>query len=90
MGVLAKAIDRKKNTLTVLVKKLEEAGYVRRTPSPADSRVTLIALTAKGEAFRTDFAAVSERLLAAVWGDMPPAQREALVAGLERVLRNLG
>lgn len=90
MGALARTIDRKKNTLTVLVKKLEEAGYVRRLPSPADSRVTRIALTAKGEAFRTDFAAVSETLLAAVWGDMTPAQREGLVAGLERVRRNLG
>jgi DNA-binding MarR family transcriptional regulator len=90
MGVLAKAIGRKKNTLTVLVKKLEEAGYVRRSLSSSDSRVSMISLTEKGEGFRKDFTEVSEKLLAAVWGDLEQSQKEALVVGLERLLKNLG
>jgi len=90
MSVLAKAIGKKKNTLTVLVKKLEKAGYVRRELSLTDSRVSIITLTEKGKAFRKDFNAVSEKLLATVWGDMEKSQREALVAGLERLSRNLG
>jgi len=89
MGTLAERIDRKKNTVTVLVKKLEEAGYVRRTSSPSDSRVAFIALTKKGEDFRKDFMEVSEKLLCSVFGDMEQSQRETLVAGLERVLANL-
>ncbi|UZP66699.1 MarR family transcriptional regulator [Desulfovibrio mangrovi] len=89
MGVLAESIGRKKNTVTTLIKKLEEEGYVKRTPSLADSRVSLISLTAKGEAFRSDFLAVSDKLLSAVWGDMEVAEREVLVAGLERLARNL-
>lgn len=90
MGALAQAIGRKKNTLTVLVRKLEGAGYVHRTGSSGDSRVSMIALTPKGEAFRKDFAAISQMLLSRVWGDMEQGQREALVRGLERVLANLG
>ncbi len=90
MGALAQAIGRKKNTLTVLVRKLEQAGYVQRTVSPGDSRVSMIALTAKGEAFREDFGAISRMLLSRVWGDMEQGQREVLVQGLERILVNLG
>ncbi|MCB2186245.1 MAG: MarR family transcriptional regulator [Deltaproteobacteria bacterium] len=89
MGALAQAIDRRKNTVTSLVGKLEAAGYVRRQPSPEDQRVSLVALTEQGEAFRADFDAVSEKLLRTIWGDMPPSQREALVAGLEQLLANL-
>ncbi|OLN26166.1 Transcriptional regulator, MarR family [Desulfovibrio sp. DV] len=90
MGVLAKSIDRKNNTLTVLVRKLESAGYVCRQAAPSDSRVALIALTPKGEGFRKDFQEISDTLLAAVWGTMEDTSKEALVAGLERVLANLG
>ncbi len=90
MGVLAEAIGRKKNTVTTLVKKLEDEGYVKRTPSPDDSRVALVSLTAKGEAFRADFDAISAKLLAAVWKDMGQDDKEALVSGLQRLLANLG
>ncbi|MHC1790431.1 MarR family winged helix-turn-helix transcriptional regulator [Solidesulfovibrio sp.] len=90
MGALARSIGRKKNTLTVLVRKLESAGYVCRQASPSDSRVALIALTAKGEGFRKDFQEISDTLLAAVWGTMEDASKEALVVGLERLLANLG
>jgi DNA-binding MarR family transcriptional regulator len=90
MGTLAASIGRKKNTVTVLVRKLEEAGYVQRQVSGLDSRVSLVALTEKGEAFRKDFQEISDLLLTGVWGGMAATQREALVAGLERLLNNLG
>lgn len=89
MGVLAESVGRKKNTVTVLVKKMEQAGYVRRAPYPEDSRVTLIGLTGKGEAFRKDFEEVSEVLLNRFWGNMDQVRKEDLVTGLERVLANL-
>ncbi len=68
---------------------MEKAGYVRRLPFPDDSRVTLVALTDKGEAFRRDFDEVSELLLRTVWGDMGRSQKEEQVAGLEQILSNL-
>lgn len=90
MHALARGVGRRKNTLTTLVRKLEEGGYVRRDADPADSRVTMVALTPKGEAFRDDFQAISQRLLNRIWGGMPPERRKELVAGLEELLANLG
>jgi len=89
MGALAKKIHRKKNTLTTLIKKLEKAGYVKRTTASEDSRVILVSLTSKGEAFRKDFEEVSKVLLSTVWKDMPQIDKETLVAGLEKIVINL-
>ena len=60
-----------------------------KTPSREDSRVTLVSLSPKAVAAGPDFAAISQILLSAVWADMPQAEREALVLGLEKVLRNI-
>lgn len=89
MNRLAALIGRKKNTLTVLVRKLHQAGYVRLGKSPEDQRVTMVELTEKGEAFRQQFQEISRVLLERVWGGMPRAEREALFAGLEKLEANL-
>ena len=89
MGALAEAIGKQKNTVTTLVNKLEKAGYVVKSPSPDDSRVTLVSLSDKALAARSDFAAISQTLLNAVWADMPQAEKESLVLLLEKVLRNI-
>lgn len=89
MNALAQGIGRRKNTVTTLVRKLEEAGFVSRSTGLADNRVTMVALTDRGEAFRRDFMDTSERLLAKIWGDMDEARRQQLVASLEDILGNL-
>jgi len=89
MSSLAENIGRRKNTVTALVRKLKAAGYVSTRRDAQDSRVTLVALTRKGEALRTDFDAVSRALLVRTWGGMDASRREALVAGLEELLHNL-
>jgi len=89
MNALAQGIGRRKNTVTTLVRKLEDAGFVQRSTDPADSRVTMVGLTDRGEAFRADFAEISGRLLAKIWGDMDPARRQELTAGLEEILGNM-
>jgi len=90
MGALAEAIGKQKNTVTTLIHKLENAGYVVKAPSPEDSRVSLVSLSAKAQAAQEDFAAISRTLLDAVWGTMGHKEREDLVRGLETVLENLG
>lgn len=89
MSRLAEAIGRRKNTVTTLIRKLEQTGFVQRQPDPADCRVCLIALTDRGEAFRENFRAISGILLDKIWGDMPPEEREALIRGLEKLRNNL-
>ncbi len=89
MSVLAQKIGKKKNTVTVLVKKMEQAGYVRRSLSPSDSRVSLVSLTDKGQAFRQDFEKISKCLLSAIWTDMDQSLQESVVKGLNSILTNL-
>ena len=89
MSALAEAIGKQKNTVTTLVNKLQQAGYVVKNPSREDSRVTLVSLSDKAVAAQPDFAAISQTLLNSVWADMPQTEREALVQGLEKILRNI-
>ena len=52
-------------TLTPLLKRLEQAGLVRRTRSTEDERQVLIALTAQGQALKEKARAVPQSILAA-------------------------
>ncbi|HKV66902.1 MAG TPA: MarR family transcriptional regulator [Gaiellales bacterium] len=46
---LSRQLRLRQTAVTELVNRAEEAGLVRRAPSPQDGRVTLIRLSAKGE-----------------------------------------
>ena len=50
MAQIAEAIHKTKATVSVLVDKLEAAGYARRSQSEDDARVFLVSFTEKGEA----------------------------------------
>lgn len=63
MQELAQAINRDPSTVTALVRKLSDAGYVRTVKAADDKRVTEVSLTEKGAGLRDDFAAISAKLL---------------------------
>lgn len=89
MGALAESIHRKKNTVTSLIKTLEERGYCRKQADLADGRVQLIFLTPKGESMRDILQAVSGTLLGRAWAGIPEADRDACASVLQRVIANL-
>ena len=60
-------------TLTPLLKKMEEAGYLTRERSKADGRVVLVHLTEKGKAMREQCAEIPLRL----GGCLPLSTEEA-------------
>ena len=62
MGDLAHSVKRSKSTVTVLVDKLEKAGYVQKQCDPKDSRGTLVSLTEKGLELEPIFEEISEGL----------------------------
>lgn len=67
MGELARQVRRSKSTVTTLVEKLEQAGYVERVPDGQDSRSIRVCLTTRGKELRPVFDRVSaglEQLLA--------------------------
>jgi DNA-binding MarR family transcriptional regulator len=82
LGDLAAAEGIAPSTLTRLVAALEESGYVRRYPDPADARASTLAITESGRAILDRIRAESTRLLAHFLGELTPDQQATLAAAL--------
>ena len=74
-------------TLTPLLKRLEEKGYVTRRRSSEDERDLIVSITDSGEALREKAVTIPKRLSACVDLDMQKAQ--AMYALLYEVIHNL-
>ncbi|MCR4938746.1 MAG: MarR family transcriptional regulator [Treponemataceae bacterium] len=62
MRELASAIHRDKSTVTALVNKLREQGYVEKIQSQQDSRVVFVCLTEEGRKYTVETQAISSLL----------------------------
>lgn len=76
------------NTLTPLLKRLEQQGLVQRQRRHEDERVVEIQLTKAGRALRSQCACVPTELATKV--HFPPQKAEALAALLDELLAGLG
>ena len=86
---LAKADRCSQPTMSTLVQRQEDSGWVRREPDPADSRASLISLTDAGlaelnRARREAGAAIAQRLVQLPAEDL--ATLEAAVTVLHKIL----
>lgn len=88
MKDLAARIHRDKSTTTVLVRKLENAGYIERQTSTTDNRVFFITLTQKGEEYTKNTSVISERLISRCYEGFSNNEKETLLALLNRVSNN--
>jgi len=86
---LAERVHRTQPTVTVLVNKLEKLGYVERSKSAEDSRVTFIRLTEQGWQLKPIFEQVSETIQEMVYGDMTDEQAELLESLLIGIVHKL-
>ena len=89
LKTVTESAGRVKSTITVMIRTLEKNGYVSRMPCPDDKRSVLISLTEKGKELFPAFQKISERLIDAVYGDMPEEVREVLIGLLSRLDGNL-
>ncbi|NUU75667.1 MarR family transcriptional regulator [Paenibacillus xylanilyticus] len=87
--MVAERVHRTQPTVTVLVNKLEKLGYVERSKSPEDSRVTFIRLTEQGRQLKPIFEQVSETIRDMVYGDMTDEQAEQLESLLIGIVHRL-
>lgn len=85
MKNIAEKIHRTKPTVTVLVNKLEEQGYVKRVKSDKDSRVTYIILTEKGKEFKPIFEKISDELCKMLYKNLSENEAETLDKILEKM-----
>jgi DNA-binding MarR family transcriptional regulator len=88
MKDLAKEINKDKSTVTALINKLVNLGYIERTRDITDSRIVYITLTEKGKNLQTDFKEISDKLIERVYKDISKNEQEVLINILNKIKNN--
>jgi MarR family transcriptional regulator, organic hydroperoxide resistance regulator len=88
MKEIAEKIKRKQPTVTVLIDKLLEYGYVTKEKDNEDSRVINICLTKKGEDFKSIFFEISEKLNKKMHKGLTEKEADTLENLLKRISGN--
>jgi MarR family transcriptional regulator, transcriptional regulator for hemolysin len=84
---LADLVGLDKTTMVVTIDELERDGLAVRRPAPHDRRARIIAVTPAGESKVAEAEKVKERVQADVLGELPKADRRALIDGLDKLVR---
>ncbi|MGW2997809.1 MarR family winged helix-turn-helix transcriptional regulator, partial [Streptomyces sp. NPDC001193] len=86
---LVRLMDSDAATMTRTVRRLEQAGFVRRRPSPTDKRASLIEPTAASHALRREVERVWTQLEDISATGLSDDERAEALAVLERLEQNL-
>jgi DNA-binding MarR family transcriptional regulator len=85
---LARKIKKKGNTVTTLVKKLEDLGYVASRVNAKDARSTIVYLTQKGIEMKDDFIEISNQLYDVQYEGFTPNEIEEFRTLLMKMKKN--
>lgn len=88
MNVLAEKIGKTPQTVTSLVKKLVDMGYLETRKSESDRRTTMVLLTDKGRDLQPVFYSISEKLYDTQYMGMTAEEIQELRRLLMMVLEN--
>ncbi|TJZ54698.1 winged helix-turn-helix transcriptional regulator [Streptomyces piniterrae] len=86
---LVRLIDSDAATMTRSIKRLENAGFVRRRPCPDDKRAVIIEPTAASQALRREVESIWAELERASTGDLTPDQQSETLQALRRIEESL-
>ena len=86
VGEIGEKLLLDNGTLSPLLKKLEQAGYVRRERSREDERVVVITLTEEGRVLQEKAKDVPAKVAGCI--DLPPEKAQTLYALLYELLEN--
>jgi MarR family transcriptional regulator, transcriptional regulator for hemolysin len=86
---LANVVDLDKTTMVVTVDELEDAGYARRVPAPADRRARLVTVTEPGRQIVAAGRQILDRVHGEVLGELPPAEQTVFVGALTALAEGL-
>ncbi len=87
IGELARRMNLKPATVARTVDTLEERGMLARAKSGSDGRRVLVQITKEGQKLQNAAAGQFRAQIAGVFGAIPAADRKALVAGLEALVK---
>ena len=88
MTEIASHINRDKSTTTVLVRKLEKAGFVTSRASDQDGRSKFIFLTEKGRNYNKITAQLSEELISTFYKEFTEKEKQEVFSLLSRISAN--
>ncbi len=88
MSDLAQIINRDKSTTTVLVRKLEQEGYIKVEPDNTDKRSRNVSLTEEGKKYNSITSEISQELLKTFYKNFSDTEKEQFVNFLERIKKN--
>jgi DNA-binding MarR family transcriptional regulator len=89
LGEVARRLGLATPTITRAATRMEGAGLLRREPHPGDRRMVRLRLTDRGRALEKVIGAEMDQLTDRALASLTAAEREALIATLEIVRRNL-
>jgi DNA-binding MarR family transcriptional regulator len=83
--VLTEELRINPSSVSEMISKLENDGYVKRTVDPTDKRATLISLTELGEARAAELQDEKNEKLNKAFGNLTDDEKEQLIALLEKL-----
>jgi DNA-binding MarR family transcriptional regulator len=86
---LSKETQLSKSTLTSMLDRLEEAGYIRRSPSKKDRRKMIINLNKVDKEFEQNYINVSNEMLNLFYNGFSEEEIDRFESFLKRLLNNL-
>jgi len=86
---LARRTSLEKSTLTSMLDRLEDAGYVARVASPDDRRKILIRRTVKDKAWQKIYIRVSQQMTKLFYAGFSKAEIDEFERYLKRIFDNL-
>lgn len=86
---LSRKTQLEKSTLTSMLDRLEEDGFIRRTASKEDRRKTIIKRTDKDKSFQQEYSQISDDMTAIFYKGFSDREIERFEEYLQRILDNL-
>ena len=86
---LAKRTALKKSTLTSMLDRLQEDGWITRVPAPCDRRSVMVCLTEKHKELQDRYSAVSAAMNAYFYTGFSPTEIDEFEETLRRALANV-
>ncbi|GAA3444067.1 MarR family winged helix-turn-helix transcriptional regulator [Planomonospora venezuelensis] len=88
-NALARIIGIDVSTMTKMLQRLERSGFVSRSPSPSNGRISIVSTTPKGDALRPEVERVAAEVHRRMTRGLTPEQVEALSSLLGVVRANV-